>query len=73
MMGIEQQTGHAQNAIHRRAQLMAHACYEIALGAAQHLQLLIALFEFVRSIAHRLLEFAAVAQLPFAALALEAP
>ena len=40
---------HAQHAIHRRAQLVAHARDEVALGAAEHLQLLVAFLELVRA------------------------
>ena len=52
---------------------MAHARDEVALGTAEHLQLLIALLEFVRSDPHRVFEFAAVVQFPLAALTLIAP
>ncbi len=46
---VEQQLAHAQHAIHRRAQLVIHASHEVALGAAQDLQLVVALFQFVRA------------------------
>ena len=63
---IQQQLGHAQHAVHRRAQLVAHARDEVALGAAENLQLLVALFELMRAHAHRVLELAAVTQLALA-------
>ena len=31
-LGLQQQLGHAQDAVHRRAQLMAHGCQKAALG-----------------------------------------
>ena len=60
---IEQQRRHAQHAVHRRAQLVAHACDEVTLRAAENLQLLIALFQLVRAHAHGVLQLATVAKL----------
>ena len=34
---VEQQAGHAEDAVHRRTQFVAHAGHEVALGAAQYL------------------------------------
>ena len=70
---VHEQTGHAQHAIHRRTQLMAHAGHEIALGPAQDLQLRVAFLELARTGAHGVLELAAVAQLALATQPLQAP
>jgi hypothetical protein len=70
---VEQQTRHAQHAVHRRAQLMTHACDEFALRAAHHLQLLIAFLQLVRALAHRLFELTAVGERTLAAPHLHAP
>ena len=70
---VEQQLAHAQHAVHRRAQLVIHARDEVALRAAENLQLLVALFQFVRADAHRLFQLAAVAQLTLAPQLLQPP
>src|SRR6185436_17651473 len=63
---IEQQRRHAQHAVHRRAQLVTHACNEVALRTTEDLQLLIALFELVRPHANGVLQLATVTNLTFA-------
>jgi len=69
----KQQAGHAQDTVHRRTQFMTHAGHEVALGAAQDLQLLVALFELMRARLDRLLQLAAVTQFAFPPQALQAP
>ena len=38
-IGIQQQSGHADDPVHRGSDLMAHICQELALGGAGHLGL----------------------------------
>ena len=58
---VEQQVGHAEHAVHGRAQLVAHARDEVALGARQHLQLRVALLQLVGALLHGLFQVTAVA------------
>ena len=56
-----QQVGHAEDRIHRRAQLVAHGGKERALGAVRRLRGVTGLFQFRRACSHERFEVQAVA------------
>ena len=64
---VERQLRHAQHAVHRRADLVAHRRHELALEAVGALGAVLGLAQFRRALRHCLFEFVAMAlQVPVA-------